>query len=116
MTLPSVRVTPPKQDVLTRQLVTPSQPVSQPAKLAPREVTSRPAKLVVQDARRPNGLVNRKLNPAPKPVATLPEMVTQAPAPALPATDFAATPWLTWAGLGLLTTVAAVGVIQQKKE
>jgi LPXTG-motif cell wall-anchored protein len=43
-------------------------------------------------------------------------MVTQTPAPALPATDFAATPWLTWAGLGLLTTVAAVGVIQQKKE
>lgn len=116
VTLPSVRVTPPKQDVLTRRLVTPSQPVLQPAQSAPHEVTARPAKLVAQNARRPNNLVNQKLNPAPRPVATLPEMVTQAPTPALPATDFAATPWLTWAGLGLLTTVAAVGVIQQKKE
>lgn len=42
-------------------------------------------------------------------------MVAQAPAPELPATDFMATPWLTWPGLWLLTTVATVGVIRQKR-
>ncbi|WP_099088895.1 MucBP domain-containing protein [Weissella cibaria] len=119
VTPPSVRVTPPKQEVGKRQLVKKSQPVSRlavPAKSIPREVISRPAKLVVQDAHRPNNLVNQQPNSSPKSEAPLPEMVAQAPTPELPATDFTATPWLTLAGLGLLTTVATVGVIRQKKE
>jgi hypothetical protein len=119
VTPPSVWAMPAKQDALKRQLMTQSQPVSRltaPTKAILREVTSQPVKLVAQDAQLPKSLVNQKPNSSPKPAATLPEMITQAPAPELPATDFAATPWLTWAGLGLLTTAAAVGVICQKKE